>query len=601
MLLLVMVAAFIFLFQEQNTLETERDVLATRVVVLEGDVAQNGIALQSAESTRTAQGDMLATVESDAVLLEGQLVESQQQLDNATRELANMAAAMESTAVAPPPIQPPSAAIVSPTAADTVLVNQTISITLVAADPQGLTAVNLTINNQPHADYDPNNATLYTASANWTPTEPGDYELAVLAINSNGVANTPAISTITVTEPETETETALGQTAVLVDPNAAIRAQIEQDVSELRALKPITPVVTTLLTRAQLGQRITTDLFAEYTPEEAARDVIALSAFDFLPSDFDLYSYSQELYTEQIAGFYDPETDEFVVISEDDTLSANEQLTHAHEFVHALQDQHFNLDVLDDESLTADAAAAFTAMIEGEATLIQSLYLFAGDIDVGALFAEMETLQTPVLDSAPPILVNSLTFPYLSGMTFVQTLYNQDGLAALNNAWANPPQSTEHILHPERYLANDTPQLVTLPPFTATLGSGWQLADEDVLGEFMLREYVGQQLTRTQVDTAVTGWGGDRYAVYYNEANDQQVMVLRIVWDTAEDATEFAALYPNYPVALFNTAGALSGNGRECWTTPTELICLTQNERETLIVRAPNPALEQAIRQAILN
>jgi hypothetical protein len=203
MLLLVMVAAFIFLFQEQNTLETERDVLATRVVVLEGDVAQNGIALQSAESTRTAQGDMLATVESDAVLLEGQLVESQQQLDSATRELANMAAAMESTAVAPPPIQPPSAAIVSPTAADTVLVNQTISITLVAADPQGLTAVNLTINNQPHADYDPNNATLYTASANWTPTEPGDYELAVLAINSNGVANTPAISTITVTEPET--------------------------------------------------------------------------------------------------------------------------------------------------------------------------------------------------------------------------------------------------------------------------------------------------------------------------------------------------------------------------------------------------------------
>ncbi|KPK10021.1 MAG: hypothetical protein AMJ56_09255, partial [Anaerolineae bacterium SG8_19] len=97
----------------------------------------------------------------------------------------------------------------------------------------------------------------------------------------------------------------------------------------------------------------------------------------------------------------------------------------------------------------------------------------------------------------------------------------------MNVAWQNLPQSTEQIIHPDRYLAGDLPEIVALPPLTDTLGIGWTRLEEATLGEFLLREYLGQQLDETEVETAATGWGGDRYAVYWHQDNEELVMVLR--------------------------------------------------------------------------
>ena len=103
-----------------------------------------------------------------------------------------------------------------------------------------------------------------------------------------------------------------------------------------------------------------------------------------------------------------------------------------------------------------------------------------------------------------------------SGSRFVGELYRAGGFAAIDAAWANPPQSTEHILHPERYRAGDAPQIVALAPLTDTLGVGWQEIENNVMGEFFLREYLDQQLPATGlVDHAHEGllkWskGGNR-------------------------------------------------------------------------------------------
>ena len=132
------------------------------------------------------------------------------------------------------------------------------------------------------------------------------------------------------------------------------------------------------------------------------------------------------------------------------------------------------------------------------------------------------------LGHAPPVLISSLSFPYSSGYRFVETLYDAGGFEAIDAAWADPPRSTEHILHPERYLAGDAPQIVTLPPLTDTLGVGWELLEDDILGEFFLREYLDQQLAAAVAERAAEGWGGDRYAVYWNEATGGLVMALRL-------------------------------------------------------------------------
>lgn len=380
------------------------------------------------------------------------------------------------------------------------------------------------------------------------------------------------------------------------DPYAAERAAIEANVVAIRGLEPKESVDPVSLTQAELRQRLEEDFLEDYGPEEARQDAIALSAFDFMPADYDLYGFILDLLTEQIAGYYDPETDEFVIISDDDEFDALEQVTHAHEYVHALQDQYYDLELLDDDDLESEAAFAVQSLAEGEATFVQSLFMIGGYFDAGQLLELVEQsliVDTAILDSAPPVMAHELEFPYLTGLEFVQALYEQGGFDAVDAAWSNLPQSTEQILHPQRYLDGDAPQLVSLSPLTDTLGAGWELADEDVLGEFYLREYLDQQLDRESVDLAATGWGGDRYAVYWNEASQAPVMVLKLAWDTPADADEFAELYPQYPERLFGVGVQPQDDGGACWSGQ-DVICLFSAGDESLVVRAPD--LETAIR-----
>jgi hypothetical protein len=382
---------------------------------------------------------------------------------------------------------------------------------------------------------------------------------------------------------------------------AETRQEIESNVIELRGLPQLEAVIPTALTSEELRTRLEADFMEDYSPEESRLDVLTLSAFDFLERDFDLYNFTIDLYTEQVAGFYDPETDEFVVISSGEaSFGVLEQFTYAHEFVHALQDQHFSLDLLSDESLDSEAAFAIRALAEGDATLAQTLYISEGYFSQEQLLEIITAagaLDSSVFNSAPPVLSHELEFPYTSGLNFVQTLYAQGGYSAVDDAWNNLPQSTEQIIHPERYLSGDEPQIVSLQPLTDTLGAGWQRLDEDTLGEFYLREYLAQQLNSTIVETAATGWGGDRYTVYWNEASEQIVMVLKLVWDTTADSDEFAAAYEAYPAQLFGATAASQPDGSQCWQG-TDVICLYQNGDETMIVRAPDLETAAAIAAA---
>ncbi len=402
-------------------------------------------------------------------------------------------------------------------------------------------------------------------------------------------------------------ETVEGEEMVEKNPLAndigqAERAAIEANVVNIRELEPLAAVDPTLLSTSELGQRLEEEFAESYSPEEARNDAIAWSAFDFFPADFDLYNFVISLYTEQIAGFYDAETDEFVIIGDDDEFDVLEQWTHAHEYVHALQDQHYNLEILEDESLDSEATFAIQAMAEGDATLVQTLYLLGGYFDQEQLFEILTTafeIDTAVLDSAPPVIAHELEFPYISGLAFVQALYDKGGFAAVDEAWEQLPQSTEHILHPDRYLAGDLPQLVALAPLTDTLGAGWQLAKEDVLGEFYLREYLSQQLDSNQVNEAATGWGGDRYAVYWNESIQQSVMVLQIGWDTAADAKEFHNIYPEYSNRSFGALGSDRPDGGRCWQG-TNVICLYALGDQSLVVRAPDMNIMNSVTLAMI-
>jgi hypothetical protein len=404
--------------------------------------------------------------------------------------------------------------------------------------------------------------------------------------------NTPLPKGEPVQAPEDQTNVDNGSSQTL-DPHALQRSEIEANVSRIRGLEPKDPVIPTFLTTDELRIRLEEDLLEDYGPEEARIDALTLSAFDFVPADFDLQSFILDLYTEQIAGYYDPENDEFVIISGDDDFGGVEQLTHAHEFVHALQDQHFDLEMLDDESLNSEEAFAMQAFVEGEATLVQMKFLESGYFDLNDLadlFMDLigatASLDMDILESAPPVLAHELEFPYLNGLEFVQVIYDQGGFEAVNDVWKNPPTTTEQIIHPDRYLSGNPALDVSITPLDDVLGQAWELTDEDTLGEFYLREYLAQQLDNSQVDLAATGWGGDRYVIYFNDDIDEAALLLRIAWDTPADRDEFESAYIIFADQRFGFPSDQRTESGRCWIGD-DVICIKSIGEDTLIIRVP--------------
>jgi hypothetical protein len=591
MLLLVAAAGFVFLLQGGLRLRDEARGIAVANETLRAEVAAAELELAGEVATRDAAVAALATAESDNLIIEEELVASQQALDAATAQVDELTGEANGLREALAELQDeaqsrlPVARIVTPLDGATLPVGQPAPVVLVAGDAMGLTSLTLEVDGQNFGNYPLDGETLYARTLNWpTPDEEGEHTFTVTAVNLNGVESEPQSVTVTVQDTEAR--------------NAALRAEVEANVIELRGLPLLSPITPVVLSRDALRDRLAAEAAAETTPDDARADVLELSAFDFLEPDYDLYAAQLQLQSDGILGFYDPDTAEFVVVSDGALLDAPAQYTHAHEFVHALQDQHYNLGALTDEALDSEARAAIRALAEGEAQLVQFLYLAERDYftpeEVDAIVNDPAQTDDSFLDEYPPVLVNNLTFPYVSGSRFVGELYRAGGFAAIDAAWADPPQSTEHILHPERYRAGDAPQIVALAPLTDTLGVGWQQIEENVMGEFFLREYLDQQLPTTTAARAALGWGGDRYAVYWNEATGGLVMALRVVWDTAADAAEFAAAYAGYPAGLFDVDPQTQADGSKCWMGD-DTICFLQADGESFVVRAPDVEIAKLI------
>ncbi len=487
------------------------------------------------------------------------------------------------TPTAQPPPTEASVVFVAPAAGEPVDRGTPLTLVVDAAAPSGVRLVTFTSNGQNIGQVRGMDQQTVRLEQRWSPPYAGTHELvATLGDREGNVIRSETLRLRVVDQ-------------AMLAANAPLWAAVEANVTGIRGLSKQETFVPSLLSRTELRQRLLADSF--YSEEDARRDALVYSAFDFMAPDFDLYSLQWRAVGESIAGFYDPATKEFVVVSDDNQMNALEEWVYAHEFMHALQDQYFDLALYTDTSLSGDANIAIRALAEGEAELLQEQYVDRGYLTQDQL-VEIYNLVSRRRPSGtshiPLILSTTFYFPYQTGLAFTTALHARGGWPALNQAWQNPPQSTEQILHPERYLAGDAPQLVSLAPLTDTLGAGWSLLESDVFGEFLLREYLGQQLSAAEVDSAATGWGGDAFAVYWNEEKQQQVMALRVVWDSATDATQFASAFSRYAVWRADGVAQIDTPDGVCWQT-TDALCLYTRPGETLVVRAPDVALAQKI------
>ncbi len=365
---------------------------------------------------------------------------------------------------------------------------------------------------------------------------------------------------------------------------------IEEEMEGLRGLEGMQPIVRSLMTREELGAYMDREMAADYPPEEIAADVLVLAVFDFVPEDFDLERVLLDLYSTQILGMYDDEEDTFFVVSEGD-FDLLDRLTFAHEFVHALQDEHYDLEgFVDEDKLSDDQMMARMSLVEGDATLSMSEYLMAHlseltPEDIETLQGEGDAEGEEARAAAPPIIRETLDFPYTAGLDFVLALH-EAGWQAVDAAYADPPQSTEQILHPEKYLSRDEPTLVSLPPLTDTLGTGWHLVEAETLGEFQTGLYLETHLDKGTASLAREGWDGDQYAVYSNDGDE--VLVFATVWDSPQDREEFVTAYGLYAESKYGVPATRTGDNEVWWETPEQTAVLAWDDTMVWIVLGPD-------------
>ena len=326
---------------------------------------------------------------------------------------------------------------------------------------------------------------------------------------------------------------------------ATVYRTIEEQVVAIRGIQPTQPVDPQVLDEAELKVRIEKSFNEDNPPELIAANERLLKAMGMFPEDASLSGLYLELLGSQVAGFYSPEDDELYVVSRTGALGPSERVTFAHEYTHALQDQKFDLESFDLGAVgEGDRGLGRLSLIEGDATLAMSIWLQQHLTPAEQAQLVQESLDPEalaILQKMPPILRESLTFPYDAGFRLALKLYGEGGWPAIDAAFARPPASSEQVMHPEKYDANEAPLVVDIPDDVATrMGAGWTVGLEDTLGEFQLGVWLRGALGRVvPANEAAAGWGGDRF-VLLNGPDGAWAMALVTDWDTSADATEFA-------------------------------------------------------------
>lgn len=372
--------------------------------------------------------------------------------------------------------------------------------------------------------------------------------------------------------------------------------EIELNAERVRGLSPKQDVPEMFINKDQMRTNITKLFEEEYSHEEAQQDATELWLMRLIDSQtLDLYQLQVDLHSDVVLGYYDPEKNELFVLQEGRVLSAQGRSTVAHEFVHSLQDQYFDLEkLLPDDSVEYDRDTAVRAVVEGDAVSSEIEYVrryFTPD-EIQELIQQESSGPSDVLTRAPRYIRDTLYFPYIQGNAFVEELRIAGGFNKVDEALDDPPQSTEQIIHPEKYTDSprDNPLKVTIPPLTSTLTTldpGWKYMDGGSIGELDLQLMLKVNgLADDDADEAAAGWGGAWYVHY--QGGDTSVLALDTQWDTSRDAGEFND-------ALGTSFRSASKDG-DLWVQGGRYFSVTQSGKRVLYIAATDKrALETVL------
>lgn len=349
---------------------------------------------------------------------------------------------------------------------------------------------------------------------------------------------------------------------------------IQPKLAKLRGLEFDKPVPTAYQTTDEFRAFLKRELAKELPPEKSKKLSSAFLHIGLLDKPIDLATAYEQTMASQAAAYYDPAAKKFFMVMVPNSDIMLDTMS-AHELVHGLQDQRFDLTkfMAPKPPLDDDALFARQFIVEGDATFTMFLFAAAdasksdavqsmmlnvlrGQIEQFAAmdvkaYGEMMKQQAAAftnmdadlkksmeaMDQLPPMVVGPLLDSYMKGALVVLTAYDKGGWKLVDSLYKNPPESSEQVLHPTTKLfpKRESPKKVTLPRLEG------DVLTNNVMGELLWSIYFSLWVP-DQAAKASQGWGGDRYTVV-TRPDGSTVAYLATVWDTTDDAKEFAAAY----------------------------------------------------------
>ena len=324
-------------------------------------------------------------------------------------------------------------------------------------------------------------------------------------------------------------------------PYAELVADAVPRIEAQLGLRYTTPPKLATRSKAEVSTFLMHQLTSERARTMMAGQQALYRVLGLIPDTMQLGGLMQRLLEEQVVGYYDPKTKVLYVV--DGAPKALVQQTVTHELVHALQDQHLNLDSVQAQTDDADRQSTVQAVLEGQAVFTQLLLdpgtgpmmkMPGGWDRIRDLIRNGQT-GMPVFASAPRIIREGLLYPYLGGADFVRRYHEQRPMASL---LTDLPVSSMQLLNDAAYFtatpaARPVPTAVVMPePAVGTV------VYTNTLGEFETRLALVQHIKDESVARrGAGGLAGDRVTVVRTPQGD--AVVWASAWTNSVDAADF--------------------------------------------------------------
>lgn len=323
--------------------------------------------------------------------------------------------------------------------------------------------------------------------------------------------------------------------------------ELKQRVTTLGQLDFKTDIPIKYFSKDRLRKYIGDRVDDEYNTELVEKEELYFQLMGFSNQPIGVKNLYKKILMANAGAQYNEKTKELFVLNGYQSLNMMNAMIVVHELRHAIQDVHFDLTaLLGKYSGYDDRGLALISAIEGDASFTALLFngfnpeLLMSTYNSDPVLSFSPIGNTTLLYKMPNIVKQRFIMPNIDGLRFLTAVFTKKKWKGINDILASPPDSSEQILHPEKYLKREKPIAVTVQ----YQPEGYQLFHSGVIGEYYLNVLLATTKKTDKYQDFANGWGGDMFNIYRKSSS--YFLVWKSAWDNEKFCSSFAFLLKQF-------------------------------------------------------